>query len=135
MSLTKKDRKVRSSSGRSFPAGRKSDDDRFAVVIAAALKRDFGDGATAVRKVAKLVRVNERAAKNWLSAKNAPNGAFLVRLIEHSDGVLESILALAHRDALLEAKRLDDTRKRLRAMQAEIDAILAGGPHLPVDTS
>jgi len=125
MSLTKKDRKVRSSSGRSFPAGYGPDDDRFAVVIAAALKRDFGSGASAVRTVARLVNVNDRAAKNWFAAKNAPNGELLVRLIEHSDGVLESVLALSQRNAMLKAKQLDDARSGLRELLAKIDTLLS----------
>ncbi|RYG98914.1 MAG: hypothetical protein EON58_05670 [Alphaproteobacteria bacterium] len=113
MSLTKRDRKFRSGSGKSFPPGNSPSDGAvsFAEAIALALKGDFGDGPTAVRKVARLLQVNDRAVKNWFSAKNAPNGELLVRLICHSDGVLETVLSLATRDDVLRAKQISDAQR------------------------
>jgi hypothetical protein len=97
----------------------------FAMVIAGALRREFGTSAVAVKQVAFLARANERAVKNWFDAKNAPNGELLVRLIEHSDDVLESILVLAHRNELLRTKKLNDTRQELRMLLAQLDNLLS----------
>jgi hypothetical protein len=38
---------------------------------------------------------NERAVRNWFDGKNGPNGEYLVRLVRHSDEMLDSFLALA----------------------------------------
>ncbi len=65
----------------------------FAMVIAGALRREFGTSAVAVKQVAFLARANERAVKNWFDAKNAPSGENLVSLMRHSDEVLETVLA------------------------------------------
>jgi len=97
----------------------------FAMVIAGALRREFGMSPVAVKQVALLARANERAVKNWFDAKNAPNGELLVRLIEHSDDVLESILALAHRNDLLKTKQIHDTRQELRMLLAQLDNLLS----------
>jgi hypothetical protein len=127
MSLAKRDRKFRSESGKGFPpgAGPPQDELRIAIVIAGALRREFGDSAGAVKEVARLTRANERAAKNWFDAKNAPNGALLIRLIEHSDGVLESVLTLAHRQELLKAKKIHDTRRDLLALLSQLHGLLS----------
>lgn len=113
MSLTKRDRKFRSESGKTFPPGRGPPDETisFAEAIATALRDDFGDGPAAIKRVARLLQVNDRAVKNWFSAKNAPNGELLVRLICHSDRVLETILSLATRDDVLRAKQISDAQR------------------------
>lgn len=126
MSLTKKDRKFRSGSGKSFQGGPPPRDElRFAAIIAAALKSEYGETSGSVREVAQLARVNERAAKNWFDAKNAPNGALLVRLLEHSDDVLECVLKMAHRDDLLKAKKIQDTRRELLELLSELHGLLS----------
>jgi hypothetical protein len=127
MSLTKKDRKFRSGSGKGFlPGGEPPQEEmRFAIVVANALRREFGDSAGAVKEVARLTRANERAAKNWFDAKNAPNGALLIRLIEHSDDVLESVLTLARRQELLKEKRIHDTRRELLELLSQLHVLLS----------
>lgn len=126
MSLTKKDRKFRSGSGKNFQGGPSPRDElRFAAIIAAALKSEYGETSGSVREVAQLARVNERAAKNWFDAKNAPNGALLVRLLEHSDDVLECVLKMAHRDDLLKAKKIQDTRRELLELLSELHGLLS----------
>ena len=113
MSLTKRDRKFRSRSGKGFPpSGTPPHDEApFAVLIAEALRREFGPGSAAVKKVARLANVNERAVKNWFEAKNAPNGELLVRLIRYSDGVLEAVLGIADRRDVLRAKQVSDAQR------------------------
>jgi hypothetical protein len=96
MSLTKTDRKIRTNDGKKFPFGPEGDGGAsFAMAMAAALKRAYGGRHSAVKLVARAVGANERAVRNWFEAKNAPNGEHLVRLISHSDEMLDSILAMA----------------------------------------
>ena len=45
--------------------------------------------------------------------------------IEHSDDVLESILALAHRDDLLRTKKLQDTRRELLELLSQLHVLLS----------
>jgi hypothetical protein len=76
MSFTENDRNFRSRSGKTFPmAGAPGFDSvAFQEVIADALRRDFGGSTTAVKRVAKLVRANERGVRNWFEARNGPSG-------------------------------------------------------------
>lgn len=125
MSLTKKDRKIRSISGKDLPSGDGGiiGSGRFAEVIADALRREFGGTRSAVKSVAGLTGANERAVKNWFDAKNGPSGEALVSLIRHSDEVLESVLLLAGRGELVAAKKLVDARQKLNDMIAIIDEL------------
>jgi hypothetical protein len=72
-SPAKKDRKIQSAFGKDIPD--LSDEVlnvRFAQVIADALHRDFGETHSAVKIVVGLTKANERAVKNWFTAKNGP---------------------------------------------------------------
>jgi len=128
MSLPKKDRKVRSKTGKTFP----DDNSRlpgtagFALAIAAALQRQFGETNAAVKMLVALTGANQRAAKNWLSGKNGPSGPNLVDLMRHSEEVLETVLRLAGRVDLVKAKKLGDTRRTLQRMLTLIDEIEGG---------
>lgn len=111
MSPPKKDRKSRSAGGNS------STDDphaagaaEFARVIAEALHREFGGTHAAVKTVVSLTKANERAVKNWFSAKNGPTGRHLVDLVRSSDEVLEAVLRMSGRSDLIVAKKLGDSK-------------------------
>jgi hypothetical protein len=124
MSLTKRDRKIQSVSGKDFPGG--SDavaNGVFAQVIADALHRDFGETHTAVKTVARLTKANERAAKNWFMAKNGTTGKRLVDLIRISDEVLEAVLIMSGRHELVVARKLADSKQVLIAMLKLIDEL------------
>ena len=119
MSPTNKGRNFRSLSGRGFPADPSwppIDGIGFAAAIAAALKREFGGSHAAVKTIVSLTNANERAVKNWFSAKNAPSGHYLVNLMRASDEVLELLLTMAGRDEILRAKKVADTRRAVKAM-------------------
>jgi hypothetical protein len=122
MSLPMNTRNVRSDSGNSFPVGPPAiiADQRYAVVIANALRRHFGGTHAAVKSVVALTGDNERSVKNWFNARNGPSGENLIDLIRHSDAVLEAVLVLSGRDELITAKKICDVRRKL----AEIQAIL-----------
>ena len=85
MSPSKKDRK--------FPArfGLQSDD-QLAQIIASALREDFGDTPSSIKKIGRLTSANLRAIKNWYSGKNAPNSRYLLILARMSPTILRFIL-------------------------------------------
>lgn len=121
MSFHNSDRKFQSKKGKSFPDPATSNGAPFAQAIAKALRAEFGGGPSAVKMIARLTDANERAARNWLEGKNAPNGEYLVRLIRHSDVVLESLLALAGRSDRALALKLERLRMQLAEAIAAID--------------
>ena len=119
MSFTKKDRKIQSGSGNNIPQKTATvplGSGRFATIVAEALHREFGGMNAAVKIVVGLTQANERAVKNWFSAKNAPAGRHLVTLMRHSDEVLETFLLLAGRKDLLTAKKFSDAQRIVQKM-------------------
>jgi hypothetical protein len=125
MSLSKNDRNIQPSYGNSFPDrdGPMPGAGGFALTIADALRRGFGGGRASVKMVVALTGANERAVRNWFSAKNGPSGENLIDLMRHSDDVLETVLLMAGRVDLAKAKKLGDTRLKLQEMLALIDEI------------
>ena len=107
MSLTKKDRKIQSSSGTTFPTV------SFAEAIALALRREYGSTTGAIKTVVGLVGGNERAVKNWFEAKNAPNGESVVALCRHSNEVLTTVLRLAGRKEHVRSRLVVDLSAKL----------------------
>ncbi|AHY52453.1 hypothetical protein [Bradyrhizobium japonicum] len=117
MSLPKKDRKIQSASGNSHP-DRATDlgSAEFAREIAEALHKEFGETHAAIKTVVALTKANERAVKNWFSAKNGPTGRHLVDLVRISDEVLEAVLRMSGRSDLILAKKLGDSKQTLIKM-------------------
>lgn len=116
MSPVKKDRKIRSATGRSIPTEDIEGplgNNRFAQIVSDALRRQFEGSRSSVKMVVRLTNANERAVKNWFLAKNAPRGAHLIALMRHSDEILETVLILAGREELLTAKKLADALQQL----------------------
>lgn len=129
MSPPKKDRKIRSVLRKNFREGPPSEPPaggRYAATIAAALRHGYGGTHAAVKTVATLTGANERAVKNWFDASNGPNGEFLITLCKHSDQVLETVLALAGRVDLVNAKKLTDARGKLKEMLELMDRLEKG---------
>jgi hypothetical protein len=107
MSLTKSDRKNRSSAGKTLHA------ERFADAIAQALHREFDHTHAAIKTVVALTGANERAVRNWFDAKNGPNGEFLIALCRHSDQVLDTLLQLAGRTEHVRARQIAAAKQKL----------------------
>jgi len=128
MSFAKKDRKIQSTIGKTFPPGPDEPSDRkhFAHVIADALHSEFKGAHGAVKAVSRLTGANERAVKNWFDGKNGPSGEHLIVLAQHCDHVLEAFLVMAVRTELVKAKKLGDARQKLADILAIIDDIQAG---------
>jgi hypothetical protein len=59
---------------------------------------------------------NERTVKNWILGRYAPCGRHLVVLAQHSDEVLDTILAMAGRQELLLARKGEDLRRSSHAI-------------------
>ncbi|MGE4430507.1 MAG: hypothetical protein AB7E05_07170 [Sphingobium sp.] len=118
MSFTKKDRKIQSEFGKTFPA---ITPDSLAQVIAAALRAEFGATPSAVKTVARLTRSNERAVRNWFDGKNGPSSDNLVVLMRHSNIVLKAVLELADRPDLVLAVGILGLREQLVDVVAAID--------------
>ena len=123
MSFTENDRKFRSPSGKTFPsAGAPGFDSvSFQASIADALHCEFGHAPAAVKRVANLVRANERAVRNWFEARNGPSGEHLVMLMHHSPAVVEAVLALSGRMDLVQTKLIVDARDSVRHILELLD--------------
>lgn len=74
----------------------------YADVIAFALRGELGQSHRAIKTVMRWTGASERATKNWLSGASGPNGAHLLRILRHSDGALEALLAASRRIELLD---------------------------------
>lgn len=91
---------------------------------------EWGTTPSARKEVGRITRANERAVRNWFEGKNGPSGENLVLLIRHSDAVLETVLEtvleLSGRQALMPAARMLGIRDRLKEV---VDAIDGLQPH------
>jgi len=126
MSFTKKDRNFQPYDGKVFPEQLQTPigSGCFARIIADALHSEFGGTNAAVKLVMSLTAANERAVKNWFSAKNGPSGPHLIVLARRSEKVLETFLVLAGRPDLLKVKKLTDARIKLQEMLRLLDEVL-----------
>lgn len=78
---------------RSFPVKpRAISDEELAKIVAAALRRDFGETASAIKRIGQLTSSNLRAIKNWYEARNAPSSGHLLLLARSSPSILKFIL-------------------------------------------
>lgn len=99
MSLSKKDR--------SFPIKpRAISDEELAKIVAEALRQDFGESASAVKRIGQLTNANLRAIKNWYEARNAPSSGHLLLLARSSPSILKFILTQIGGEDLWDAFRL-----------------------------
>lgn len=115
MSFSRNDRNLRAGAGNSFPINPAADTEAtFAVIIADALRRDFGSTPAHVKHIARLTGANARTVQNWLHARNGPSGASLVVLMRHSDEVTNAVLALAERADLERAASMKRGQQELR---------------------
>lgn len=131
MSPAKKDRKNQSISGKEIQEPvREICGERFANVIADALHRQFGETHASVKTVVALTKANERAVKNWFSAKNGPTGQHLVDLVRNSDEVLEAVLLMSGRQELVVAKKFADAKQVLLKMLKLIGDLQPASPQM-----
>jgi len=89
------------------------DDHAFAMKIASALKSELKDRNSRAKLIAGWTGANERTVKNGILGRCAPCGRHLVALAQHSDQVLNAILAMAVRQDLLLTRKVEDLRPRV----------------------
>jgi len=83
----------RSKKDRPFPHGNGlASDAQLAKIIAEALREDFGDTPSSIKRIGRLTSANLRAIKNWYIAKNAPSSRYLLMLARMSPSILRFIL-------------------------------------------
>jgi hypothetical protein len=128
MSFPKSGRKLRPESGKHFPISAArlflAEDFDFTAVIAEALREAFGGSAAAAKEVMAFTGAGERTVRNWFEGKNGPSGINLVRLVGHSDEMLEVFLLMANRGDILTAKKLVDARYVLVEMLGLVEKLL-----------
>ena len=117
MSLTQKERKLRSRNGETFPP---AGDETFTVEMSHLLRRAYGGRHSAVKAVALAIGVNERAVKNWFDGKNGPSAENLLELVVHSDAALVGFLRMAGKQDAIVAIELDRVTKALEVALGEI---------------
>lgn len=74
-----------------------ADQTAYRTAIADALRRELGPTHQAIKTVMRWTGSSERTAKYWLSGERGPSGEHLIRLAQHSDAVLITILIMAER--------------------------------------
>lgn len=82
-----------------------ADQAAYRKAIADTLRRELGHTHQAIKTVMRWTGASERTAKYWLSGERGPSGEHLIRLAQHSDAVLITILTMAER--LPEQRRQD----------------------------
>lgn len=96
MSVSKKDQV--------FPGGSATSNERvIALLIAKALREDYGALGSAVKRIGRRIGANPRAIRNWYEGRNAPNSVHLLLLAQSSPRVFEALLELIGRTDLLDA--------------------------------
>lgn len=101
--------------GKKFPSGADLATPTYASLIADILRAELGNSHRAHKTLMRWTGANERTAKNWLSGSNGPSGEHLLQLMRNSDQVLECVLRLSHRPAVLSSQRLAEVRNSLQA--------------------
>ena len=74
-----------------------ADQAAYRKAISDTLRRELGPTHQAIKTVMRWTGASERTAKYWLSAERGPSGEHLIRLAQHSDAVLITILTMAER--------------------------------------
>jgi hypothetical protein len=96
--------------------------------IAAALRGELGETHQAIKIVMRWTGAGERSAKNWLGGTRGPTGEHLLSLVRNSDAVLNAVLRLSGREAVLPQTSLREQRSVHVKIIENIDALLSPGP-------
>lgn len=114
-----------SKEGRTFPVGRdRLTDAEFALVIASALKVEFGSTGHGAKTIMKWTGVSQRTAKNWLSGSNTPSGVHLILLARESNAVLKAIMLMADRPEMSLGASLISLRRLLTETLSALDQVM-----------
>ena len=86
--------------------------------IADTLRRELGSKHQAIQTVMRWTGASERTAKYWLSGERGPSRKHLIRLAQHSDAVLITILTMAERLAEKAQHKCPSCPERLLVLQS-----------------
>lgn len=67
---------------------------KIANAISTALRQDYGELTSAVKRIGRITGVHPRAIRNWYEGRNVPNSVHLLMLAQHSPNVLRVLLQL-----------------------------------------
>jgi hypothetical protein len=99
----------------------------FVEEVGSALRRARRNGGPSVKQVAIWTGASEKTVKNWFAGRYGPNGAHLVELARHSDDVLGVFLALAGREHLMAAMKLEASVDAIADLLAAVRRLGDGG--------
>lgn len=103
-----------------FPVKPKAiSDAELAKIVASALRHDFGDSASAIKRIGQLTNANLRAIKNWYQARNTPSSGHLLLLARSSPSILKFILMQIGGEDLWDAFRLLSSHALVTAPEPE----------------
>ena len=100
-----------------------SDGLAYALMVAAALQKDFRGARGGTKAVMRWTGASERTVKHWFAGTRGPCGEHFLALIKHSDEVFEGFLRLTGRDRRMGAGNLAEVRAKLVALQRAIDLL------------
>lgn len=95
-------------------------DAELAQIVASALRQDFGDTPSAVKRIGQLTNANLRAIKNWYQARNTPSSGHLLLLARSSPSILKFILVQIGGKDLWDAFRLLSSHALATAPEPEM---------------
>jgi len=105
----------------------------YASLVAKAMRSELGGTHQAIKTVMRWTGAGERTVKNWFNAEKGPSGAYLLRLIHESDGVLLAVLRASGRDDVVGAigrgivdNRRSTTAFRQGALSSACDPLRSG---------
>lgn len=132
----------RSKKDRNFPGGNGlASDAQLAEIIADALRQDFGDTPSSIKRIGRLTSANLRAIKNWYVGKNAPSSRYLLLLARMSPSILRFILMqvggedlwdvfdLFQRQMLKPKALIDDVNLASRTTKDDEKTVTSRSPH------
>ncbi len=67
-------------------------DTELAKLVAAGLRKDYGDLPSAIKEIGLKTGANLRAIKNWYQGRNAPSSSHLLTLARSSPSILQIVL-------------------------------------------
>lgn len=103
-------------------------DAELAQIVASALRQDFGDTPSAVKRIGQLTNANLRAIKNWYQARNTPSSGHLLLLARSSPSILKFILVQIGGEDLWDAFRLLSSHALATAPEPEMPAYTETNP-------
>lgn len=87
--------------------------------LAEVIRGAFGGCA---KKIAMIAGCNPRAAENWLQARNAPSGPYLIALMRESEELTAEILRLAGRSDLADVQKRAAAASKIEAALKELNS-------------